>query len=149
MTIRKATATDLPQLAALFDAYRVFYEKESDLISARNFLAARIDNHESEIFVAESGDGILAGFVQLYPVFSSTRMKRAWLLNDLFVSPTFRGQQISIYLIDAAKKLAIETKAAGLTLETSKSNTTGNKLYPKAGFELDEAHNFYSWDVMS
>jgi ribosomal protein S18 acetylase RimI-like enzyme len=32
-------------------------------------------------------------------------------------------------------------------LETEKSNTTGNNLYPKTGFVLDELHNFYYWDI--
>ena len=52
---------------------------------AENFLKERLENQDSEIFVAEE-NGILTGFTQLYPLFSSTRMKRYWLLNDLFVN---------------------------------------------------------------
>jgi hypothetical protein len=32
-------------------------------------------------------------------------------------------------------------------LETAKSNTIGNNLYPRTSFFLDEDHNYYSWDV--
>lgn len=147
MIIRKATIGDIRQLAVLFDAYRVFYEKDSDTAKARAFLSDRIQQNESVIFVAENEENILTGFVQLYPLFSSSRMKRLWLLNDLFVAPEQRGRGISVALIDAAKELCRSTDSCGMMLETAKSNTIGNRLYPKTGFELDNAHNYYSWDV--
>jgi len=113
---RKATIQDLPQLAELFDQYRVFYHKESDIPAAESFLKDRIENKDSEIFVAES-EGDLVGFVQLYPLFSSTRMKRYWLLNDLFVNENYRGKGFSKELIEEAKELAKCTNAAGILLE--------------------------------
>jgi ribosomal protein S18 acetylase RimI-like enzyme len=73
-------------------------------------------------------------------------MKKLWLLNDLFVHPNFRGLNISNALINEAKNLSKNTLAAGLILETAKTNTIGNLLYPKCGFELDNEHNFYSWN---
>ncbi|NID11800.1 GNAT family N-acetyltransferase [Fibrivirga algicola] len=146
--IRPATLADLDSLALLFDAYRVFYKKPSALTEGRQFLADRMAGNESRIFVAEEPDsGTLVGFVQVYPLFSSTRMKRLWLLNDLFVQADRRGQGHSLALIDAAKTLCYETGACGLMLETDKTNLIGNCLYPRAGFTLDSNHNFYSWNV--
>ena len=101
-TTRKATLEDLPQLSNLFDQYRSFYHKESDIEGAENFLKERLENQDSEIFVAEE-NGILTGFTQLYPLFSSTRMKRYWLLNDLFVNENHRGKGHSKALIEKAK----------------------------------------------
>lgn len=141
---RKATIQDLPQLAELFDQYRIFYHKDSDIPAAENFLRDRIESKDSEIFVAES-DGKLVGFVQLYPLFSSTRMKRYWLLNDLFVNENYRGKGFSKQLIEEAKELAKSTDAAGVLLETGKSNYIGNKLYPSCGFEIYDEVNFYEW----
>ena len=66
---RKATVQDVSQLAELFDQYRVFYHKESDIPAATTFLQERLENKDSEIFVAEE-NGELTGFVQLYPIFS-------------------------------------------------------------------------------
>lgn len=40
--IRKATIQDLLQLSELFDQYRVFYHKESDIPAAEKFLKERI-----------------------------------------------------------------------------------------------------------
>jgi len=145
--IRIATIDDLSCLAGLFDQYRIFYEKESDLKSAEIFLSERIKQNESVIFVIESDEGELAGFTQLYPVFSSTRMKRLWLLNDLFVKESFRERGLSTKLIEQAKRLCADTNACGLILETARSNDIGNALYPKTGFQLDSEHNFYYWNT--
>jgi len=51
--IRTATIDDLPQLAQLFDLYRIFYQKASDIEGAKKFLSERISNNESVIYVAE------------------------------------------------------------------------------------------------
>ncbi len=144
MKIVKATLEHLDQLVSLFDAYRVWYRMDSDKETAHSFLKSRINNGESEVFLAMTDTGEAVGFTQLYPIFSSTRMKRLWLLNDLYVVPDHRGEGISKQLIDKAKELARTTKAAGISLETEKSNDIGNQLYPRTGFELDD-HNFYFW----
>jgi len=141
---RKATVQDLKQLSELFDQYRVFYHKTSNVQAAENFLKERIQNKDSEIFVAENEGGLVA-FVQLYPLFSSTRMKRYWLLNDLYVNENYRGKGFSKELIEEAKELARSTDACGVLLETGKSNDIGNQLYPSCGFEIYDEVNFYEW----
>jgi len=146
MNYRKATKKDLNQVAQLFNSYRVFYKKKTAIESATTFLNERILNNDSEIYVAENEEKQLVGFVQLYPLFSSTRMKKLWLLNDLFVNPEHRSKGISIGLIEKAKQLVKDTKACGMFLETEKSNFVGNNLYPKTGFKLNEGSNFYEWN---
>ena len=144
--IRKATIEDLKFVVELFDKYRVFYEKESDKHKAEEFINERLKLDDSKIFIVETEDKILVGFVQLYPIFSSTRMQRLWLLNDLFVDNEFRGKGFSKMLIEKSKELCKQTNACGLILETAKTNIVGNELYPKVGFSLDKEHNYYSWD---
>ena len=73
MNYRKATEKDLDQVSELFNAYRVFYRKDSNLENVKIFLRERIKNNDSELFVAEEEKEVL-GFVQLYPLFSSKRM---------------------------------------------------------------------------
>ncbi|WP_164462420.1 GNAT family N-acetyltransferase [Chryseobacterium shandongense] len=142
--IRKATVTDVQQLAELFDQYRIFYHKNSDIPAAEKFLTERIKNNDSEIFVAEYEEK-LVGFVQLYPLFSSTRIKRYWLLNDLYVHENQRGKGYSKDLIEEAKRMAKSSDACGILLETGKSNDIGNQLYPACGFEIYDEVNFYEW----
>ncbi|MFT5166694.1 MAG: GNAT superfamily N-acetyltransferase [Saprospiraceae bacterium] len=141
--IEQANADHLENLVPLFDAYRVWYRQPSDLSTAKQYLKDRIAQKESIIYLAFDGDQAV-GFTQLYPLFSSTRMKRLWLLNDLYVDETYRGKGISKQLINAAKDLARHTDAAGVLLETEQSNIIGNRLYPAMDFELEE-NNFYFW----
>ena len=144
MNIREAKKSDLDQLSILFDAYRVFYGKESNIDISKNFLESRLSNKDSEVFICEF-DNILIGFVQLYPLFSSTRVSKYWLLNDLFVDNKFRGKGYSKLLIDKAKELVKKSNARGMMLETEKSNKIGNNLYPKTGFKINNQSNFYEW----
>ncbi len=146
MIIQQVKIKHLNELVPLFDAYRVFYKKDSDKEAEKEFLSDRIRNQESVIYISRNEDGLATGFVQLYPLFSSTRMKRMWLLNDLFVDPDFRGQGYSKALIEQSKSLCRETDACGLMLETAKDNHIGNQLYPATDFELDQDHNFYFWE---
>ena len=144
--IRQATAADLKELAVLFDQYRCFYGQTSNPVAAGNFLKERMQGEESVIFVAITGS-VFTGFVQLYPIFSSVRMQRMWLLNDLFVSTDYRGQGISRLLIGRSKELCVATGACGLLLETARDNVPGNHLYPAEKFVLQESQNFYFWQA--
>src|SRR4051794_7257022 len=108
MIIQKATINDLDSLTELFDLYRVFYEQGSDLEGVREFLEVRIMNDESVVFIARDEDNPV-GFVQLYPSFSSVRMKRSWILNDLYVKEQFRGNGAGAKLIHKAIQFAKET----------------------------------------
>ena len=143
--IQRAQEAHLDDLAQLFDAYRVFYKKESDLAGAKLFLSDRMQQKESIIFVALL-DKEVVGFTQLYPLFSSTNMAALWLLNDLYVAKEHRGKNISKGLIKAAQEHCKITKANGISLETEKNNVPGNALYPKMGFALDQEHNYYFWE---
>jgi len=144
MNIREAKKLDLDQLSILFNSYRMFYGKESNIIISKNFLESRLSNKDSKLFICEVNN-ILTGFVQLYPLFSSTRVSKYWLLNDLFVDSKYRGKGYSKLLIDKAKELVKESNACGMMLETEKSNKIGNNLYPKTGFKINELSNFYEW----
>lgn len=145
IVIREANEKDVKSVSELFDAYRVFYKKNSDIVSATEFLTERMRKRESVIFIAEV-DNVAKGFIQLYPLFSSTRMKRLWLLNDLFVNNKYRKMGLGEQLIDRAKELARSTDSCGLLLETSKSNTVANELYVKTDFALSTQENFYTWE---
>ena len=144
MQVREAKLYDLKNLSVLFNSYRMFYEKKSDLKVAEEFLRSRIENKDSKIFICEFNNE-LYGFVQLYPIFSSTRVSKYWLLNDLFIDINKRGKGYSKLLIERSKELVIESKACGMMLETEKSNDIGNMLYPSTGFKKNELCNFYEW----
>lgn len=140
MLIQKVTINEIDSLSELFDLYRVFYKQKSNVESAKRFLTERIINEESVVFIALNGHNSL-GFVQLYPSFSSISMQRSWVLNDLFVKETARGQGLGEKLIKTAIGFAKETGAKGVLLETAEDNTTAQRLYEKIGFVRET--NFY------
>lgn len=61
ISIRQAGLSDIVQLAPLFDRYRQFYGRESDLAAATEFLLARCQHCESVLFIAHE-DNIPVGF---------------------------------------------------------------------------------------
>lgn len=114
-SVRQATAFDLDMVAPLFDAYRQFYAQPADLRLARRFLRERFAHHESVVLVAIADGGSAVGFVQLYPLFSSVRATRTYLLNDLFVAAPSRRRGIGEQLVAAATAFARANGAASLS----------------------------------
>lgn len=142
ISIRRATARDVGELAPLFDAYRCFYERESDTDLAREFLRERLRSGESTVFVAEDSDRPV-GFVQLFPSFDSVEAGAVWILHDLFVDPGCRGSGIGRALMDAAGGLARESGAVGLSLATAHDNDVAQALYESLGYRRDERFYHY------
>lgn len=131
--IRHATAEDLDALVPLFDAYRVFYAQPSDPQRARDFLRRRLERGDSAVLLAER-DGRAAGFVQLYPMFSSVGTARTWVLNDLFVAPRDRGAGVARELLRASSDFARADGALRLELETTPDNHAAQALYRAEGW---------------
>lgn len=141
-TISRAGPADLDSLAGLFDAYRQFYGQPSDLARARQWLRERLRFGESVVLVARR-ESALAGFVQLYPMFSSVRTAKTWILNDLYVDADARRRGVARALLDAAAAFARADGAAGIALETAQDNAAARALYRAAGWRED-ATQWYS-----
>lgn len=133
LDIKRAAIADISSVALLFDAYRVFYSQPSQLQAAFDFLEQRISKNESAIFLAVMNNEPV-GFVQLYPVFSSVQLKKAWVLNDLFVAETARNRGVGEALLHQAIQFGRETGAAYLLLQTASDNYRSQSVYEKNGW---------------
>lgn len=142
VSVARAGLADLDTLVPLFDAYRQFYRQPSDIAGARAFLGERLKNGDSVIFLAHL-DEKPVGFTQLYPLFSSVGMSRAWLLNDLYVTETARRHGVAKALLDAACRHGQATGANGLTLQTDKANTPAQALYEREGWVRQKGFFWY------
>lgn len=140
---RRAGVDDLAALVPLFDAYRVFYGRRSDVVLARAFLQQRMEREQSVVFVASRGDGPTLGFTQLYPGFSSVSAAPTLTLNDLFVVPQARRSGVATRLLGAATAHARAVGAVRLTLSTATTNTSAQALYAAAGWVRDEDFHVY------
>ncbi len=144
VNIQRIKLDDIELVVRLFDNYRVFYQRESNVAGARNFLTERSRNNESVIFLAstyENGKSIPVAFTQLYPTFSSGRMAKNWILNDLFVEPDYRNQGIGKRLIDSAMQFAKDDGATFVKLETAHDNKTAQSVYEGIGFNMYDPHD--------
>ena len=136
-TVSPASPADLDALSLLFDAYRQFYGQPSNPDAARDWLRSRLRFGESKVLVARQGRDVV-GFAQLYPSFSSVRMARSWILNDLFVLPATRRQGVARALLDAAAEVARQDGAAVISLETARGNEVARAAYRAAGWQEDD-----------
>ena len=139
--VLRPAAEHLDDLAVLFDGYREFYRQTSDLEAARRFIRERFANDDSVIFAASLPESdALVGFTQLYPTFSSVRMRRVWTLNDLFVAESARGQGVSRALMEVAREFAVSTGAVAVELATERDNTVAQALYDSLGYDRVEEY---------
>ena len=145
ITIRQAALADLDILSVLFDRYRQFYERDSDVAAARKFLLERFDRGESVAFIACEGSTPV-GFTQLYPSFSSVSLGRIYILNDLFVSDGGRRKGVGMQLLQAAINFAATVGAIRLSLSTSCTNAIGQALYEGQGWQRDDDF-FYTYTI--
>jgi GNAT superfamily N-acetyltransferase len=146
MQTSKIKPEQIDLVAPLFDAYRQFYGKASDLVGARQFLSERLQRGESVIF-AVIEDGKALGFTQLYPSFSSVSMKPIWILNDLYVVEGARRRGGGARLLAAARDHAKQAGAVRLQLSTAVDNAKALALYEQQGWRKETAFLQYEFEL--
>lgn len=142
--IRQASIADAEGISYLFDQYRQFYEQAPDIALATKFINDRIRNQQSVILVAESDEGKIVGFCQMYPTFCSVEAAPIVVLYDLFVSQATRKVGAGRALMLAAQNYAKQNGYKRLDLSTAKTNHAAQALYESLGWVRDEVYFTYS-----
>ena len=142
MIVKRANKEDLHQLAVLFDEYRQFYGASSNIEQSHKFLKHRFDNKESVIFI-HLKDDVFTGFVLLYLAFSSVACETYYILDDVYVTQSFRKQGSAKQLIDTAILFARHENAQRISLETQKNNYQSHRLYEQMGFIRDDEFKIF------
>ncbi|MDN3525964.1 GNAT family N-acetyltransferase [Halomonas sabkhae] len=143
ITIVAATSADLDQLVPLVDGYRQFYRQPSDPEGARRFMEARFIQGDAHVLMAKDAHQQAVGFVQMFPVPSTTGLSRRWLLNDLYVSPDARCEGAGSALLEAARAMAAEQGVPQLMLRTQVENARAKSRYHAHGWQHDTAFDTY------
>ena len=146
MNITRATLADIDETARLFDLYRQFYEQPADLDKARRYINARMENEESIIYLATNDNRLGLGFTQLYASFCSVAAAPIWILYDIYVESTARRQGVGSALVNRARRLAEETGAVRLELETAVDNVTAQSVYERLGYVRNT--QFYGYSLV-
>ncbi|MEJ7693758.1 MAG: GNAT family N-acetyltransferase [Daejeonella sp.] len=152
MEIKRINYEERQLVIDLFNKYRIFYKKPSDIKLAETFIAERLRNNESVIFAAfEENDGeqIPIGFTQLYPKFSSGRAIKIWVLNDLYVKEGHRKKSVGNKLIETVLEYAQSDGVSVVELSTAVDNYTAQSLYESIGFvKQGPDTEFLSYQIM-
>ncbi|MGC1380312.1 MAG: GNAT family N-acetyltransferase [Candidatus Baltobacteraceae bacterium] len=146
-TISLATAADVAAIAPLFDAYRAFFAGYGDAVESRRFLDDRLARRESVVFLARAGDEV-AGFIQLYPLWSSWYCRRIWFLSDLYVAESARQRGLGRRLVERVVAYAKETKASSVMVELPRREPHLAEFYAKLGFDRDEVFELARYLVL-
>ena len=143
MDIIKANLQNLSDVARLFDLYRQFYECPPDYNLATRFIKERMENSESDIFLAIDKN-TACGFVHLYPSFCSVQAIKIYILYDLYVEADYRNSGLGENLMNRATQWATENNADRLDLLTAHTNKVAQHLYEKLGYKrvLDDFHTY-------
>ena len=144
LSTRPACIGDLDALASLFDQYRQFYQQTPDIELAKSFIAARLNNKDSVILLAENNVGKLIGFCQIYPSFCSVIAAKIGVLYDLYVTVEARNTGAGRSLMLAAQDYAANNGMTRLDLTTAKNNVKAQALYESLGWQRDEVFYAYS-----
>ena len=105
MTIRDATADDLPEIVAMIREL-ASYEEAADEVTLDE---AEVAEHlfgpspVASVLLAETADGVTAGFALTYPTFSTWLGKPGLWLEDLFVRPEHRKHGFGLALLQALR----------------------------------------------
>lgn len=141
--IQYATKADLEKVVPLFQGYLQFYGRQFEEQEVMTFIKKRLTNDDAIILYAEH-EGKAIGFTQLYPSFSSLALKRAYILNDLFVEESHRKLGAARALMEEAFVFCEQMGAAYITLETHPDNVASQKLYEDIGMQRDDEYWHYT-----
>lgn len=147
LSLRAATAADLPALSAL--AIRAFVAKFGPLYSQANLdiflrdslspaaFAADLADPTREIMLAERGGELVAfakiAFVCGFP--DHARGSRVMELKQLYTAPEALGGGIGSVLMDWAMARLIERGADEVQISVYAGNLDGHRFYRRFGFE--------------
>ena len=143
LQIKIAQPDDFEKIGEVFNLYRQFYEKESNIEACKNYIHERLINNEAQIFYIENEKECM-GITQLYMTFDSLELSKKIILYDLYVRSEYRNKGIGRMLMNAAKSFAERKGVTSIELSTSINNKNAQSLYESLDYQRDtEFYDYY------
>jgi GNAT superfamily N-acetyltransferase len=144
LTIRPATATDLPLIAQLIRDLAEYEKLAHEVRFDEAVLGAKLFGARpyAEVVIGEL-DGTPQGFALFFHNFSTFEGKPGIYLEDLFVRPEARGAGLGKALLSHLAALALERDCARLEWSVLDWNEPAIGFYRKLGARLMD-----EWTVM-
>ncbi|AUD07399.1 GNAT family N-acetyltransferase [Spirosoma pollinicola] len=143
MTVRQATATDLPALMHLIHHVVPLMRQAGNFQWDEHYPNHDVfanDIAQNQLWVVYI-DGLLAGVAAItedqepeYAQVGFDLSQRAIVTHRLAVDPAFRGQGVAAALLAQAEQIALEQGIAFLRIDTNSENQITQKLFPKMGY---------------
>lgn len=133
--IRSAQGDDWPQLECLVAGICRYHGDTSALTRDTFFDFALRDNAPMIVLVAETEDGILAGFAAGFPRFDFPQGQTLFEIHNLFVLDSFRRQRIGEVLMIGTMQAARQKFGnVRFGLGALRWNATALEFYKQLGF---------------
>ena len=143
LQIKIAQPDDFEKIGEVFNLYRQFYEKESNIEACKIYIHERLINNEAQIFYIENEKECM-GITQLYTTFDSLELSKKIILYDLYVRSEYRNKGIGRMLMNAAKSFAERKGVTSIELSTSINNKNAQSLYESLDYQRDtEFYDYY------
>jgi GNAT superfamily N-acetyltransferase len=144
LSIRPATSTDLPLIAALIRALADYEELADEVRFDEAVLREKLFGPRpyAEVLIGEL-DGVPQGFALFFHNFSTFEGKPGIYLEDLFVRPEARGSGLGKALLAELAALALARDCARLEWSVLDWNAPAIGFYKKLGARLMD-----EWTVM-
>ena len=143
LQIKFAQPEDCEKISEVFNMYRQFYKKESNIEACKNYIHERLSNNEAHILYIENEKECI-GMTQLYTTFDSLELSKKIILYDLYVRSEYRNKGIGRMLMNAAKRFAEEKGVTSVELSTAITNKNAQSLYESLNYQRDtEYYDYY------
>lgn len=101
-----------------------------------SFIRHLVDHPDQGYQLVAEQDGIVVGFATLYFIWSTLKLKRFVVMNDLYVAASVRGQHVGEELFLAVMRYARDCDLGPVQWETAEDNRVARGLYAKMGGHL-------------
>ena len=132
ITVRKIRASDREAWSALYAGYADYYQvTQTEQMRDTVWSWLSDEGHEVEGFLALDEAGVAVGLAHFRPYARPLSASVGGFLDDLFVSPSARGQETSKQLIAAIVEVARERKWTVVRWITAEDNYRARSSYDK------------------
>jgi GNAT superfamily N-acetyltransferase len=143
--IRRAVDADVPELARLVQGIAAYHESVDERVrydwdiirNSAEWLAVVLKRDHHAVWVADSGDGKLVGYLWIHlRRYRDARIPAVWgYIAHAFLEETWRGQRLMGQMLDEAREWFREKGMTHISLGVIHRNWIGSSAWYKFGFE--------------
>ncbi|MFA6072428.1 MAG: GNAT family N-acetyltransferase [Janthinobacterium sp.] len=145
ITIREASDADFPALVSLFLEFATYENLPHKMVNSVERMKEEKDYFNG--FVAVTPDDGIAGYATFFFTYY-TFTGKAMYMDDLYISPEYRGKGLGTLLINRVIDKAKETRCNKLRWQVSNWNHTAIGFYRQLGAEIDEVERNCNLDLL-